>query len=507
MFTKIHSATVVGIDGVAVTVEVDVTKRGLPNFSIVGLPNKSVEESKDRVRTAIRNSSFVLPIARITINLAPADIPKIGSGFDLPIAIGLLSGSGVINSPCLSLSLFVGELSLTGEIKSTQGILSLVELAKKNNMKQVFIPQDNVYEASLIKGIEIFGVRNLSDLVLHINNIKQLVPFQANRIFHNSKSLSLYDFAYVKGQNKAKRACEIAAAGFHNMMFKGFPGAGKTILSRSFQTILPDLSNNEVVEITKIYSSGGLLINNTCIFERPFRSPHHSISKIGLVGGGKNLQPGEITLAHRGVLFLDEVCEFSPSVLESLRQPMEDGNIWISRAKGKICYPSRFILIVASNPCRCGYYGHSMKNCQCSASSVMMYQKRISGPLMDRIDLHLNIDSVKQEELTSDINGEKSAEIKLRVISARKIQIERFKNTSIASNGEMNLREVKQHCPLTSESKDLLRKALARFSLSARSYYKIIKIARTIADLESDKNIENRHIAEALQYKCSNELM
>jgi len=502
MIAKVLSGTTIGLDGTLIEVEVDVASRGFPTFNLVGLPDKAVEEAKDRVRTAIVNASFEMPDSRITVNLAPADIPKEGSLFDLPIAVGILSASGIIDRDSLLSSLFVGELSLEGKLRPVPGMISIALMAKEKKIKSLFVPLDNAKEAALVENISIYPVYNINDLILHLNKTRLISPYPPIQIEHlMQQSVSEFDFADIRGQEQAKRALEIAAAGFHNIHLKGVPGAGKTMLSRAFPSILPVMTKDEILEVTKMYSVAGLCQDRGFILERPFRSPHHTTSRIGLIGGGNNPKPGEISLAHRGVLFLDEFPEFPRSVLESLRQPLEDGKVTISRAAGSVTFPSRFLLLAASNPCPCGYLGHPKKKCLCMPGSILRYQKRLSGPLLDRIDLHVDVLPVEEEKLTSNVKAEQSDVIKKRVMLARNKQQDRFKKNKTKTNGEMNTNEIRQLCVLDKEAIDMLKKAVSRLSLSARSYFKIIKIAQTISDLENTENIKMTHIAEALQYR------
>jgi len=502
MIAKVFSGTTIGLDGTLIEVEVDVASRGFPTFNLVGLPDKAIEEAKDRVRTAIVNASFEMPDSRITVNLAPADIPKEGSLFDLPIAVGILAASGIINRECLATSLFVGELSLEGKLRPIPGMISIALMAKDRKIKSIFVPSDNAKEAALVDEVSIYPVYNISDLILHLNATRLISAYPAVDVEHlTQQSFSEFDFADIRGQEQAKRALEIAAAGFHNIHLKGVPGAGKTMLSRAFSSILPPMNKNEILEVTKMYSVAGLCQNRGFILERPFRSPHHTTSRIGLIGGGSNLKPGEISLAHRGVLFLDEFPEFPRSVLESLRQPLEDGKVTISRAAGSVTFPARFLLLAASNPCPCGYLGHLKKRCLCMPGSILRYQKRLSGPLLDRIDLHVDVLPVEEEKLTSKLKTEDSSSIKKRVILARSKQHKRFIKHKTKTNGEMNTNEIRQLCILDKEAIELLKQAVSRLSLSARSYFKIIKIAQTISDLENTEGIKMTHIAEALQYR------
>ncbi|OGK63105.1 magnesium chelatase [Candidatus Roizmanbacteria bacterium RIFOXYB2_FULL_38_10] len=508
MLAKILSGTTIGLDGVLIEVEVDVASRGFPTFNLVGLPNKAVEEAKDRVRTAIINTSFEMPDSRITVNLAPADIPKEGASFDLPIAVGILAASGMIKKDILKDSLFIGELSLEGKIREVSGIISIAAMAQKQGITHLFVPALNAKEAAIMDNLTVFPLKNIEDLVLHISGEKPILPHpHVDLESFTCQTMWEFDFEEIKGQNQAKRVLEIAAAGFHNLHLKGVPGAGKTMLSRAFPSILPPMDKDEILDVSKMYSAVGLVSNHGFIVQRPFRSPHHTTSRIGLIGGGTNPRPGEISLAHRGVLFLDEFPEFPRSVLESLRQPLEDGSISISRAIGNLTFPCRFLLLAASNPCQCGYLGHPTKKCRCMPGSVLKYKKKLSGPLLDRIDLHIDIPPVSQEKLMSQINGESSETIRNRVLRARLQQKKRFLQTPrIKMNGEMTPRDIKKLCVLTDEATQLLKQAISKLCLSARSYFKIIKVAQTISDLAQQESIEQTHIAEALQYRIKEEL-
>ena len=418
MLAKVNSGTTIGLDGVLIEIEVDVAGKGFPSFTIVGLPDKAIDEAKDRVKTAICNAGYEMPDSRLTVNMAPADIPKVGSSFDLPIAIGILAAQGFIEKEDLKNNLFIGELSLEGKLRKVPGTISITLLAKKKKIKSIFLPLENAQEASLTEGINIFPIYSLTDLILHLNKkiiIKPQPPISLKNLTDNFPVE--FDFAEIKGQEQAKRALEIAAAGMHNLHLKGVPGAGKTLLCRAFPSILPSMEKDEILEVTKIYSILGL-IEKGFIINRPFRSPHHTTSRIGLIGGGTNPSPGEISLSHRGVLFLDEFPEFPRSVLESLRQPLEDGKVTISRASGSVTFPARFLLLAASNPCPCGYLGHPKKPCHCLPGSIIKYRKRMSGPLLDRIDLHVDVPPVEEEKLTSKVNAESSEAIRKRVIQA-----------------------------------------------------------------------------------------
>ena len=509
MLAKITSAAVIGLDAVPITVEVDIAAMGLPSFTIVGLPDKAVEESKERVRAAIKNSGADFPPKRITVNLAPADLPKEGPAYDLPIALGILMASEQLTPSSLSNSIFLGELSLDGSLRRIWGILPCAIMARDKKFQNIFLPYDNLEEAQVVDKLKIFPVKSLRQLFDHFAtshlpqvNQKQIPTAKFKKQKYSNIQDGEYDFENIRGQESAKRALEIAAAGGHNILMKGPPGAGKTLMARSFATILPNLTFEESLEVTKIYSVANLLSSdNPIITARPFRSPHHTTSNIGLIGGGNVPRPGEISLAHRGVLFLDEFPEFPRHVLEALRQPMEDGSIVVSRAAGSVRFPSRFTLVAAANPCPCGFFGDEKRNCTCSPGAITRYQKRISGPILDRIDMHISVPMLKSSKLTERYQSESSRLIQKRVQSAREKQLKRFKGLKITSNAEMNNKQLKQFCDLDQQSIVLLKQAITKLSLSARGFHRVIKIARTIADLEDSVKIKSNHIAEALQYR------
>jgi magnesium chelatase family protein len=501
MLAKVVSCAVVGLEGAIVEVEVDISP-GLPSFTIVGLPDTAVQESRERVRAAIRNSSCNFPTRRITVNLAPADLKKAGPAYDLPIAIGILLSSEQIYAD-VSNMLFLGELSLDGSLRHTHGILPMVALGREKGMSDVFVPNDDANEASLLDGIKVIPSVSLAQLVSHLRGEISIPQHQPDKDWRDiTTDFSHVDLAHIKGQEHAKRAIEVAATGGHNIIMSGPPGSGKTMLARSLPSIMPAMTIAEALEVTKIYSVSGLLSQDTpLINQRPFRSPHYTISHAGLVGGGQWPRPGEISLSHRGVLFLDEFPEFSHMSLESLRQPVEDKVVTISRAQGSVTFPANFMLVAAMNPCPCGYYGDPVKECKCSSGEISRYQKRISGPLLDRIDIFIEVPRVEYEKLTDDTPGESSERVGARVEAARQIQQKRFEGTKLTCNTEMTPIEVKEFCRVDPPSQSLLRTAMKQLHLTARAFHRILKLARTIADLDGADIIKANHLAEALQYR------
>ena len=498
MLARIRSVANVGLESVAVEVEGDVAEQGFPGFNIVGLAGKAVEEARERVKTAINNSGLDFPPKKITVNLAPADLPKEGAAYDLPMAMGILLASGQVPN---AEGLYYGELGLDGSLRATKGVLLVGLFAKKG---EIFVPVESANEAAAVEGITVYPVRNLQELVDHLNGVKEIKRLSHLEIKDLVDDVVVdFDLSEVAGQEQAKRALLIAAAGGHNLLMSGPPGAGKTMLARAMPGILPPLAPAEALEVTRIYSVAGLLDSGESLMRRrPFRSPHHGVSPAGIIGGGSNPQPGEVSLAHLGVLFLDEMAEFSRSVLESLRQPMEDGVVSIVRVAAHVSYPASFTLLAAVNPCPCGYLGHPKRECKCTEKMIRKYRARISGPILDRIDLHVRVPAVETEKLTSSPVDQLSSQvIREQVIKVRKIQMKRFAGEEIYTNSQMRNKQVKKYCKLDTETERLLRLAVEKHDLSARAYFKLIKVARTIADLADNAGIAVAHMAEALQYR------
>ncbi len=502
MLSEIHTSGLMGIDGFEVHTQTDISN-GMPAFEIVGLPDAAVKEAKERIKAAVRNSGYAVPPKRIIINLSPASMRKEGPSYDLPMAVSILDASEQIHVSDRDDSVFIGELGLDGRVHSVTGVLPMVISSYKAGYHKMYVPAENAREAAVIDGVEIYPVKTLRELIDHFSEVSYIQPLKVDmKDIMESTAVSMLDFSDVKGQESAKRALEIAAAGGHNIIMIGSPGTGKTMLAQRICTILPDMSFEEALEVTKIHSIAGILRNDTpLITERPFRSPHHTVSTVGLSGGGTIPRPGELSLAHNGVLFLDEFPEFKRDALEVMRQPLEDGEVTISRVNATLTYPCNIMLVASMNPCKCGYYGDKVRQCSCTSADVQRYRNRISGPMLDRIDIQVEVEGVNYNDLSSVEKGETSEQIKKRVDAARKIQLERYKEYGIYSNSQLTAGMIQEFCRLGEEENKILRTAFENLGLSARAHSRILKVARTIADLDNSENISKKHIFEAIQYR------
>lgn len=503
MYAKTYGETVCGINGEEITVEVDISN-GLPGFDIVGLPDTAVKESRERVRAALKNSGLIFPMTRITVNLAPADLRKDGSSLDLPIAVGILTAAGNLLQEETGGKIFVGELALDGSIRQVTGVLPMILYAREHGWSEIYIPQGNASEGELVDGIDVYTPQSLGELVSHLKRQERLQPLAKKQLNADSANAYEVDFAEVRGQQVVKRALEIAAAGGHNVLMVGAPGSGKTMLARSLPTILPPMTEDEILEVTKIYSIAGLLNGKKqIVLERPFRSPHHTVSASALIGGGSVPRPGEVTLSHNGVLFLDELPEFSRATLEVLRQPLEDGVVTISRVQASMSFPAQIVMVAAQNPCPCGFLGDRLHECTCKPHEIERYKRKISGPLLDRIDIQVSVPRLEYDDLKGKSAGESSAEIRSRVVKARDIQRKRFEGSGVHCNAQMNKKQLNKYCKMEPQAEAMLGKYFTALGLSARTHDRIIKVASTIADLAGAEKISAAHIAEAIQLRTS----